>query len=65
MKMQERWSQKYLSEAVTNQHLGKCTKVCSTDIQVAESQNDMEKPEGKMCFIISCQTFMKTECKSS
>ena len=57
MKMQETWSWKNLGDVVTNECLGKCVRMCLTDIQVAESQSIMEKPEGKMCFIISCQIF--------
>ena len=57
MKMWEMQSCKKLGDVVTNEHLGKCVRTCLADIWVAESQSGMEKPEGKMCFIISCQNF--------
>ena len=31
-----------LGDVVTKEYLGKCVKMCVTDIQVAGSQNDME-----------------------
>ena len=38
MKILERQSQKNVCGTVANEHLGKCVKVCLTDIQVTESQ---------------------------
>ena len=58
IKILERQSHKMLDDVAANEHLGKCARMCLTNIQVAGSQNGMEKPEGKMCFIISCQNFM-------
>ena len=55
MRMQKRQAWENWGDAIANKHLGKCVKVCMTDIWVAENQNMMEKPEGKMCFIILCQ----------
>ena len=53
MKIVERWSQKNLGDVVVNEHLGKCVKVCLTDILVTESQNIMETQSGKYGFLIS------------
>ena len=52
-----------LGDGLANEHLGKCVRTCFTDIQVAGSQSDMEKPEGKTCFIISCQNLWKWVAK--
>ena len=36
MKILERWSQKNLGDAVANEHLEKCVKVCLTDIPLTK-----------------------------
>ena len=41
-----------LGDVVINQHLDKCFKLCLTNIRGTESQSGMEKPKGKMCFLI-------------
>ena len=59
IKILERKYCKKLGDAVANEHLGKCARTCLTNIWVAGSQNGMKKPEGKTCFITSCQKFMQ------
>ena len=41
MEILKKWSQK-LGDVVVNEHLGKCVKVCMTDIWVTKSQSNME-----------------------
>ena len=52
MKILGRRSWKNLSDMVANEHLGKCVKVCLTDIQVSESQSIMETRSGKYGFLL-------------
>ena len=42
MKILKRQSLKNLGDAVANKHLGKCVKVCLTNIQVTKSQKHYE-----------------------
>ena len=37
---------------VANEHLGKCIKVCLTDIWVTKGQSNVKKKEGKTCLVI-------------
>ena len=41
-----------LDDVVINQHQVIHVKLCLTDIQVMESQSNMEKKEGKTCLLI-------------
>ena len=43
---------KKIGDAVANEHLGKCVKVCLTDIWVTESQSVMETRSGEYGFLI-------------
>ena len=42
---------KNLGDVVANEHLGKCVKVCLTNIQVTESQSIMETWSGEHDFL--------------
>ena len=59
MKRLGRWSQKKLGDVVAYEHLGKCVKVCLTNIQVAESQSGMETRSGEYDFLNSSLKFEK------
>ena len=54
MKILKRLSQKNLGDMVSNEHLGKHVKPISGKLKVK-----MEKPEGKMCFIILVEILCK------
>ena len=51
MKILEKWSQKYFGDVVAKECLGKCVKVCLSDIQVTESQCIMETRSGEYGFL--------------
>ena len=51
MKILERQSQKNLGDAVANEHLGKCVRMCLTYIWVTKSQIEMEKQTCKYGFL--------------
>ena len=51
MEMLKRQSWKNLGDMVANEHLGKCVKVCLTDIWVTKSQRDMETWACKYGFL--------------
>ena len=42
---------------VANECLGKCVKVCLTDIRATKSQSIMEEDNGRMCFYYLDQLF--------
>ena len=50
MEILNRQSQKNWGDAVANEHLGKCVKVCLTDIWVTKSQSNMETQACKYGF---------------
>ena len=52
-------SWKNLGDVVANEHLGKCVKVCLTDIQVSKSQNIMETRSGEYGFLNCSLQFEK------
>ena len=54
---------KNLDDAVTNEHLGKCVKVCLTNIQVTKSQSNMETWACKY-GILNSLLFMKIGWKN-
>ena len=47
-------SLKSVGDTVTNEHLGKCVKMCVTDIWVAGNQSNMETCACKYGTSISC-----------
>ena len=42
---------KNLGDVVPNEHLGKCVKVCLTNIHVTKSQSNMETQDCKYGFL--------------